>query len=115
MVRERRIRPALFAVFLALVLVLPLHPSITTTAAAQCPPAATHVVQLGETLSAIAARYRVSVNALVQANRLANPNRIEVGQRLVIPGCGAAAPAPAPAPAAPAASQVVHVVQPGET
>jgi lipoprotein-anchoring transpeptidase ErfK/SrfK len=51
----------------------------------------------------------------VQANRLANPNRIEVGQRLVIPGCGATAHAPAPAPAAPGASQVVHVVQPGET
>lgn len=44
-----------------------------------------HVVQRGETLSGIAARYGVTVSAIVAANRLTNPSRIYVGQRLVIP------------------------------
>jgi len=44
-----------------------------------------HRVQPGETLSAIARRYGVSVAALVAANRLADPNRILVGQTLEIP------------------------------
>ena len=64
---------------------------------------ATHVVQRGETLSSIAARYGVSAAALAQANGIANPNHIYVGQRLTI-GSGSAAAAQ-PAAAQPAASQ----------
>ncbi|MFC2030169.1 LysM peptidoglycan-binding domain-containing protein [Chloroflexota bacterium] len=45
-----------------------------------------HVVQRGETLSRIAWRYGTTVNALVRANNLWNPNRIYAGQRLWIPG-----------------------------
>ncbi len=45
----------------------------------------THVVRRGETISSIARRYGVSVEALVKANALVNPNRIHVGQKLVIP------------------------------
>lgn len=44
-----------------------------------------HVVQRGETLSAIARQYGVSVDALVTANGLADSSLIRVGQRLVIP------------------------------
>ena len=51
-----------------------------------------HVVARGETLTAIGRRYGVSVDRLVQDNGLANPNLLEVGQRLVLPGV----PAPAP-------------------
>jgi len=66
------------------------------------PAAGTHVVQPGETLSSIAARYGVSEAAIAQANGLANPNLIYAGQQLVIPTAGSpAAPAPAQA-AAPA-------------
>lgn len=43
-----------------------------------------YVVQPGDTLSSIARRYGTTVTALVQANHLANPNHIYVGQRLVI-------------------------------
>jgi LysM repeat protein len=50
----------------------------------------THTVGRGETLSAIAARYGTTVAALVQANGLASANMIYVGQRLTIPGGGAA-------------------------
>ena len=42
-------------------------------------------VKSGDTLSAIAARYRTSVTALARANKIANPNLIRVGQQLVVP------------------------------
>jgi LysM repeat protein len=58
-------------------------------------------VQRGENLSTIAVHYGVNMWTLARANGITNPNRIYVGQRLVIPG-----------------SQTggrVHVVQRGET
>ena len=45
----------------------------------------THIVQAGDSLARIAAQYGVSVQALVTANDIADPNRIFVGQRLRIP------------------------------
>jgi LysM repeat protein len=54
--------------------------------AGKAAPAVTHVVKKGETLSAIAAASHVSVATLVKANKLANPDRLRVGQVLVIPG-----------------------------
>jgi membrane-bound lytic murein transglycosylase D len=63
-----------------------------------------HRVKRGETLSKIATRYGVSVRAIQSANRLASPNRLSVGQALVIPvPQTAAAEAPVAAPAAPPA------------
>jgi outer membrane murein-binding lipoprotein Lpp len=44
-----------------------------------------HVVQPGETLSAIAAAYKVKVNDIVQANGLKHADSLQVGQRLIIP------------------------------
>lgn len=44
-----------------------------------------HVVQPGETLSSIAERYGVTVQALQTANGIVNPSHITGGQRLVIP------------------------------
>lgn len=44
-----------------------------------------HVVQPGEVLSAIAAAYNVTVNAIVKANNLKNPDSLRVGQKLFIP------------------------------
>ncbi len=51
------------------------------------PPSApqVYVVQPGDTLSAIAARLGCSVEALAQANGLANPNALQVGQQLQVP------------------------------
>jgi LysM repeat protein len=49
-----------------------------------------YVVKAGDTLSAIAARYGTTTQALVQANGLASANLIYVGQRLLIPGGGSA-------------------------
>jgi murein DD-endopeptidase MepM/ murein hydrolase activator NlpD len=45
----------------------------------------TYVVQAGDTLGIIGQKYGVSVDELSQANNLANPNVLEVGQSLVIP------------------------------
>lgn len=44
-----------------------------------------HVVQAGETLSGIAQRYNLSVDALLAANALDNPNFLSVGQVLLLP------------------------------
>lgn len=45
----------------------------------------THVVSRGETVKAIAQRYRVLPAQISQANNLTNPNLIHIGQRLIIP------------------------------
>ncbi|MAT97671.1 MAG: hypothetical protein CL608_11050 [Anaerolineaceae bacterium] len=48
-------------------------------------PSQTHTVQVGETLTAIAQRYDVTIEALVSANNITNPDRVTVGTVLVIP------------------------------
>jgi LysM repeat protein len=45
----------------------------------------TYIVQPGDTLGAVGARYGVSVEALMQANGLTNANMLAVGQELQIP------------------------------
>jgi LysM repeat protein len=44
-----------------------------------------HVVQSGETLVRIARQYGVTVQDIVSANNLENPNLLDVGQELIIP------------------------------
>ncbi len=63
-----------------------------------------HVVRWGETLTSIAARYGVSVVALMQANHLRSANYVYVGQRLVIPGASA-----------PSQAGAYHIVRRGDT
>lgn len=46
----------------------------------------THIVKPNETLWSIAEDYRVPIKVIIQANRIANPNLINVGQRIIIPG-----------------------------
>jgi LysM repeat protein len=63
------------------------------------PSGQTYTVQRGDTLSAIALRFGVSVWALAQANSINNPALIYVGQVLRIPSGGnPAPPSPSPAP-----------------
>lgn len=73
-----------------------------------------YFVVAGDTLFGIANRYNTTVGALAQLNGIVNPNRIQVGQRLIVPPTGGAvtppqAPAPTPVPA-----PVTYVVQPGD-
>jgi LysM repeat protein len=44
-----------------------------------------YVVQPGETLTDIAARFGTTVEALAAANNLANPSAIRIGDRLLVP------------------------------
>jgi len=66
--------------------------SLLAPAGALAAPGATgetvHVVQWGETLSLIADQYGVTLEAIMAANGLDDPNMIYVGQRLSIPGAG---------------------------
>jgi len=92
--------PSLIRIGQALAIPQLASPPPPPQAAAPAPPAPVpppeHTVHAGETLWAISRLYGTTVEALVDANLLANPSFIRTGQRLVIPG----APAPAFAPGA---------------
>jgi LysM repeat protein len=45
-----------------------------------------YTVQRGDTISSIAARTGASVRDIINANRIADPTRLQVGQTLFIPG-----------------------------
>lgn len=78
---QRLGRAGLLAVALVLIVALPAFADTSYT------------VQSGDNLSRIAARFNVTVEAIVQANQLKDPNAIRVGQTLIIPdGQPAAAP-----------------------
>jgi LysM repeat protein len=89
-----------------------------------------HVVQPGDSLFRIALQYGVTVDAIIQANNIVNPNLIIVGQELIIPtGDGTTTVPATPQPAAtppPAAGGgaggnttttggTTHIVQPGDS
>lgn len=81
----------------------PIAPAPTAPA----PSTVTHVVQPGETLFRIALRYGTTVQAIVEANNLVNPDFIVPGQRLVIPIAGAPA-------GTPTGGERIYIVQPGD-
>ncbi|MBP7690045.1 MAG: LysM peptidoglycan-binding domain-containing protein [Thermoflexales bacterium] len=70
-----------------------------------------HQVQAGENLFRIGLQYGLTVEALMQANGLYNPNTVYAGQSLCIPGN---TPAPAPNPQ-PSACNVHYTIKWGDT
>jgi LysM repeat protein len=72
------------------------RPTITTEFNDDFPKeGVTHTVQTGETLSMIAKKYSVPMKNIQNANRIADPTKIFVGQSLFIPGAtGPNMPAP---------------------
>lgn len=91
-----------FALALCIQLIVLLWLGVGVGQAGEC--GVLHTVKAGETLTAIGARYGVSVAALVERNHIPRPNLIRIGQELCIPlpllptvaaGNGTVAPAPA--------------------
>jgi LysM repeat protein len=88
-------RVILILVVLALIL------AATASAAVAAPQAgytctAYHTVKFGDTLNSISRLYGVSVQALMAANNIYNPNLIYAGQTLCIPGSSPVPPPPPP-------------------
>ncbi len=75
------LRPLLLTLLLAL-MVLPTA-AVRAQGQAEAPY---YIVQPGDTLSAIAYRFGVDMQTLAQANDIANPADLKIGQKLVIPG-----------------------------
>ncbi len=69
----------------------------------------THVVQPGENLFRIALRYNTTVEAIAQANGIANASQIYVGQELTIP-----AGSEPSQPSQPSPGGTTYVVKPGD-
>lgn len=65
---------------------LPVNSSQPVTAAPANSNGYTHTIAAGESLYTIARKYDVTTQAIVQANKLSSPDKIVVGQKIVIPG-----------------------------
>ena len=80
-----KVKTALIIIALILMAMLPLAPG-AVHAGEPLGGGGLYVVQPGDTLSALALRFGTTVSALVEANGIANPDLIYVGQTLAIPG-----------------------------
>ncbi len=69
-----------------LILCVLLLASVQPAYAQDTPSGPVYVVQLGDTLNVIAVKFGVTVDELIRANNLENPNMLSAGQELVIPG-----------------------------
>ncbi|MCS6907580.1 MAG: LysM peptidoglycan-binding domain-containing protein [Anaerolineales bacterium] len=74
-----------------------------------------HRVQAGETLGKIAAAYGVTLAALLQANRIADPNTVYVGQLLTIPSDASEVGVASRQIGPPRNGFFYYTVQPGDT
>lgn len=63
-----------------------------------------HIVEPGDTLSEIAAKYELNVDDLIRWNNIENPDLISVGQKIELSGHEPALP-----------EDQIYVVQPGDT
>lgn len=73
---------------------------------------ATHTVAAGENLYRIGLKYGISWVAIANANNLANPNILTVGQVLNLPGASSPTPDPGPTPSP--QTETTYVVQAGD-
>lgn len=75
-----------------------------------------YTVEVGDTLSSIAARFGVDLLVLMVANNLTDANAIVVGQQLTIPSADYQTPTFTPLPSTLfPGMKIEHIVQPGET
>lgn len=74
-----------------------------------------YVVQKGDTFSAIAPKFHVTIKALQEANPNVEPTKLQINQKLVIPAPSAVPPsAPSVSPAASADGMTIHEVKSGD-
>jgi len=101
-------------------------PVLTRTEVAPSPtatpqPVVTYAIVYGDTLWDIAQRFKVDLDVLIEANKIANPNNVPLGTELVIPGGAeqeeiatrlAAEPKPTPLPVSAPAQPVAAAAAP---
>jgi LysM repeat protein len=93
-------------------------PTATPTATPPPGQGTIYIVRTGDTLYSIARRFGVTVQAIMAANNISNPNLIYVGQQLIIPSPGTPGPTPTPTATPTAGTPVpgqTYVVQRGDT
>lgn len=73
--------PAAFPVFKPVTDVVPAKP----VAAPELTGGASYTIKSGDSLSGVAARYGVSSRELAQLNNITNPNKLRVGQKILLP------------------------------
>jgi LysM repeat protein len=99
-------------------IVIPVITLAPTTAPAQpttAPETITYQVQVGDTLSGIAARFNTTVASLAQLNGIVNPDRILLGQTLRIPTSPVLVATAVPAATTVPTTPLTYTVQPGDT
>ena len=74
-----------------------------------------YTVKSGDSLGSIAEQFDVTVQAIMEANGLADPNLISAGQSLVIPVPGSVPPTAEPGSGAPAATEAIEPPRPTAT
>jgi len=85
----------------------PAAPEAATPVATSAPGAEeVYVVQAGDSLLAIADRYGISMQTIMDANNLTNPDFVFSGQRLLIPRSDGVSTAAAPSPTTPADAEL---------
>lgn len=74
-------RKRVFILLLITLFIVPLKPAL-----AQDPTGPIYIVQSGDSLYSIAARFGITLDDLLAANTGINPNALAIGQQLIIPG-----------------------------
>nr|WP_321163620.1 LysM peptidoglycan-binding domain-containing protein [Microbacterium sp. Root180] len=95
--------------------VLKLTAAVAAAPATPSAASGTYAVRAGDTVSGIAQRHGVSVQAVLSANRLGWSSIIYPGQKLAIPGKAVPASATKPAAPAPPPAKSSYVVKAGDT
>lgn len=90
--------------------ITPIAPVVPTFPPAVPPNNTAYVVQPGDTLFRLAARFNTTITTIAQLNGITNVNLIKVGQQLLIP-TGGTVILPTPMPSTPQ----TYLVQPGDT
>ncbi|MGA7194894.1 MAG: LysM peptidoglycan-binding domain-containing protein, partial [Anaerolineales bacterium] len=78
--------PKRFLVLILLISIFTAQPVFAQTATPTPVSGPSYIIQSGDTLSSIADRFSISLNDLMTANNITDPNTIQAGQQLIIPG-----------------------------